>query len=74
MTYPVFDTSHINESIDGRYGPITCANCGCRLQRAADGEEVWYHFAPLGGRDARGDLVDCAEAPHDVHGRALAIA
>ena len=74
MTYPAFDTSHIAEAIDGRSGPITCSACGCRLQRAATGEEIWFHFAPMGGRDARGCRIDCADAAHDAHGRALVTA
>ena len=74
MTYPAYDTSHIAEGLDWRTGPITCQTCGCRLQRAADGEEVWFHFAPYDGRDARGDRVDCVDAPHDAHGRALVAA
>ena len=57
MTYPAFDTSHIAEAIDGRSGPITCSACGCRLQRAANGEEVWFHFAP-DGRPRRPRLPD----------------
>ena len=39
---------------DGRGGPVTCAACGCRL--AASGE-AFFHFNPLGGRDARGCRV-----------------
>ena len=39
--------------------PVTCAACGCRL--AASGE-AFFHFNPLGGRDARGCRVDCADA------------
>jgi hypothetical protein len=74
MTYPAFDTSHLTEGFDARIGPITCATCGCRLQRAADGQEVWFHFAPMSGRDARGDRVPCADAPHDAHGRAAVAA
>ena len=34
-------------------------SCGCRL--AATGE-AFVHFNPLGGRDARGCRVDCADA------------
>ena len=74
MTYPVFDTSRIADAVDFRAGPITCATCGCRLQRAADGQEVWFHFAPMLGRDARGCRIDCAESAHDSHGKALVTA
>jgi hypothetical protein len=54
---------------DGHRGPVTCAACGCRLEAAEDG---WYHFGRLGGRDARGCRIDCAEMPHTAAGRALA--
>jgi hypothetical protein len=74
MTYPVFDTSRIADAYDLPGGPVTCDTCGCRLQRAENGEEVWFHFAPLAGRDARGCLVDCADAAHNVRGRALVAA
>ncbi len=50
--------------------PVTCAACGCRLQAATgarDGE--YFHFSPLGGRDARGCRVDCVDAAHDSTGR-----
>jgi hypothetical protein len=74
MTYPVFDTSHIPDAYDLHGGPVTCSACGCRLQRAEGGREAWFHFAPLGGRDARGCRVVCADAAHDAHGRALTTA
>ena len=38
--------------------------------RHADNDIAWFHFNPLGGRDARGCRVDCADAAHDVTGRA----
>jgi hypothetical protein len=39
------------------------------------GSEAWFHFNPLSGRDARGCRVGCADAAHDVSGRAaLALA
>lgn len=50
--------------------PVTCAACGCRLEAgsgANDGE--YYHFQPLGGRDARGCRVDCVTLAHDASGR-----
>ena len=54
---------------DGQGAPVTCANCGCRLERVEDGS--FLHFGRLGGRDARGCRIDCAEAAHDVLGRPL---
>ena len=36
---------------DGRDAPVTCATCGCRLTA---GDDAFFHFNPLGGRDARG--------------------
>ena len=55
---------------DGHGAPVTCAACGCRL---APSGEVYIHFNPIGGRDARGCRVACADAPHDVTGRAIAV-
>ena len=51
---------------------MTCEACGCRLQRAT--AETYRHFAPMAGRDARGDKVACADADHDRQGRALVAA
>ncbi len=61
---------------DGRGAPVTCEGCGCRLQAVGHpGAEAWFHFNPLGGRDARGCRVGCADAAHDAAGRpALALA
>jgi hypothetical protein len=56
---------------DGRDAPVTCAACGCRL---TVGDDAFYHFNPLGGRDARGCRIDCASAAHDVQGRPIAVA
>jgi len=53
---------------DGRAAPVTCESCGCRLVVAG---EVGFHFSPLGGRDARGCRVSCADAAHDLSGRPL---
>ena len=53
---------------DGHAAPVTCASCGCRLVVAG---EVGFHFSPLGGRDARGCRVTCADAAHDLSGRPL---
>ena len=56
---------------DGRDAPVTCAACGCRLSATG---EAYFHFNPLGGRDARGCRIDCADAAHDASGRAIAVA
>jgi hypothetical protein len=56
---------------DGQVAPVTCAACGCRLAQAGEG---YVHFNPIGGRDARGDRVDCADAVHDATGRPIAVA
>jgi hypothetical protein len=55
----------------GASAPVTCASCGCRL--AASGE-AWFHFNPLGGRDARGCRVACADAAHDAAGHPISVA
>jgi hypothetical protein len=54
---------------DGQLAPVTCAACGCRLDDGGDG--TWLHFGRLGGRDARGCRIDCAEVAHDAAGRVL---
>ena len=61
---------------DGRPAPVTCAVCGCRLREAAstDVDARWFHFSPLGGRDARGCRVSCVEQAHNVSGRSISIA
>ena len=56
---------------DGRDAPVTCAACGCRLAATGD---AYMHFNPLGGRDARGCRVACADAAHDVTGRPISVA
>jgi hypothetical protein len=56
---------------DGQLVPVTCAACGCRL---ASSGKAFVHFSPIGGRDARGCRIDCADAPHDATGRPLALA
>lgn len=54
---------------EGRGAPVTCATCGCRLRAGmADNDIAWFHFNPLGGRDARGCRVDCVDSAHDVSG------
>ncbi len=61
---------------DGRAAPVTCAECGCRLQAVGHkGAEAWFHFNPLAGRDARGCRVGCSDQAHDAAGlAAVAIA
>jgi hypothetical protein len=55
---------------DGRAAPVTCSACGCRLERVGLVQQAaWFHFSPMGGRDARGCRVDCAERAHDAGGR-----
>jgi hypothetical protein len=54
----------------GQAAPVTCAACGCRLAATGD---TWFHFNPLGGRDARGCRVACADAAHDASGRAISV-
>jgi hypothetical protein len=56
---------------DGAGAPVTCATCGCRLAQTGD---AWFHFNPLGGRDARGCRVSCADAAHDASGRPVSVA
>ncbi len=56
-------------------GPVTCAACGCRLQPAAPSDAAaWFHFGGLGGRDARGCRVECADSAHDATGRPVSAA
>ena len=74
MTYPVYDSSRTPDPLDVRDGPVTCASCGCRLQASDDGQRVWYHFAPMGGRDARGCRVECVDQAHDARGRVVVTA
>jgi len=69
MTYPSFDTSGLTGAIEPKSGPVTCASCGCRLERA-EGHGAWFHFSPMAGRDARGCKVACADSAHDAAGRA----
>ena len=73
MIHP-FDSTIGPASVrDGRLAPITCAECGCRLAPLSgrmDG--AWTHYSPLGGRDARGCRVACADLAHGPDGRPLA--
>ena len=61
---------------DGHGAPVTCSTCGCRLRAGtAENDIAWFHFNPLGGRDARGCRIECADEPHDVAGyRAVSLA
>ena len=56
---------------DGQGAPVTCSACGCRLAKSGD---VWFHFHPMGGRDARGCRIGCADAAHDANGRPVSLA
>ncbi|MEZ0239769.1 MAG: hypothetical protein ACAH65_03135 [Chloroflexota bacterium] len=64
------DARPIGTVRDGHGAPVTCATCGCRLVASGD---AFFHFNPLGGRDARGCRVDCASAAHDIQGRPISI-
>ena len=75
MTAPSFNhPTDVRVVADGRFAPVTCSACGCRLHPDDDatGEPRWYHFGPLGGRDARGCRVPCADLAHDQAGVASA--
>jgi hypothetical protein len=55
----------------GHLAPVTCVVCGCRLEAiGSDDVPSWFHYGRMGGRDARGDLVPCLDAPHDSEGNA----
>jgi hypothetical protein len=64
------DTQTVMAVRDGHGAPVTCAACGCRLSQTG---EAFFHFNPLGGRDARGCRVQCASAAHDSQGRPIAV-
>jgi hypothetical protein len=77
MIHPSDPETHHSVAVrDGHGAPVTCSACGCRLKAAkADNDIAWFHFNPLGGRDARGCRVDCVDSPHDVAGyRAASLA
>ena len=59
---------------DGQQAVVTCAACGCRLQRDAGDDTVWHHFGALGGRDAMGHRTACAELSHDAFGLVAVLA
>jgi hypothetical protein len=66
------DARRLQAIRDGQVAPVTCAMCGCRLERSTTGDEpTWFHFGRFGGRDARGDRTDCVEQPHDAFGRSM---
>jgi hypothetical protein len=55
----------------GRIAPVTCGACGCRLEAVGlESDPAWFHFGRLGGRDARGHVVACIDAAHDIEGHA----
>lgn len=62
------DSRDLSGVRDGRLAPVTCSACGCRLRAAEDSASTWLHFNPLGGRDARGCRVACADLAHDASG------
>jgi hypothetical protein len=63
----------LGDPLDG--GPVTCAACGCRLQPAGPSDAAaWFHFGGLGGRDARGCRVECADSAHDSTGQPVSAA
>jgi hypothetical protein len=64
------DARPVSAVRDGHGAPVTCASCGCRLTPQGD---AYFHFNPLGGRDARGCRIDCASAAHDAEGRPIAV-
>lgn len=71
MIHPSEPELHRPLAVRGGQGaPVTCAACGCRLAATGD---AWFHFNPLGGRDARGCRVACADAAHDTSGRAISV-
>ena len=75
MIHPTTDVRRPQAVRDGHGAPVTCATCGCRLRSGmADNDIAWFHFNPLGGRDARGCRVTCADAAHDATGRAVSLA
>jgi hypothetical protein len=56
---------------EGHLAAVTCDVCGCRLEAVGEAESPsWFHYGRLAGRDARGDLVPCLDAPHDSEGHA----
>lgn len=73
----------MSDPIDGRNafvlradgGPVTCASCGCRLQPVGPTDAAaFFHFGSMGGRDARGCRVECADLAHDASGQPVPLA
>jgi hypothetical protein len=69
MIHPTDQTAAHRSVRDGQGAPVVCAACGCRLETFGDGR--FLHYGRLGGRDARGCRIDCAEIEHDRSGRPL---
>ena len=70
MIHPTDNHTATHRSVRGGQGaPVVCSACGCRLEAVEGGR--FLHFGRLGGRDARGCRIDCAELEHDVLGRPL---
>ena len=70
MIHPTDNHTVVHHAGRGGQGaPVTCNACGCRLESSGDGR--FLHYGRLGGRDARGCRIDCAEREHDVLGRPL---
>jgi len=70
MIHPTDSQSTPRRSVrDGQGAPVVCAACGCRLE--ASGEGRFLHYGRLGGRDARGCRIACAEIEHDLLGRPM---
>jgi hypothetical protein len=70
MIHPTDNHASPHAVRDGQRAAVSCATCGCRLERV-DG--TFMHFGRLGGRDARGCRIDCADSPHDAAGRAMVL-
>jgi hypothetical protein len=72
MTNNIFSEGPPRSAVrDGQIAPVTCDVCGCRLESvSSSGQEGWFHFGRMGGRDARGCRVACVELEHDASGRA----
>jgi hypothetical protein len=70
MIHPTDNQTAAYHAVRGGHGaPVVCRGCGCRLESVGNGR--FLHFGRLGGRDARGCRIDCAEREHDVLGRPL---
>jgi hypothetical protein len=69
MSFEMNSASNGSRAVrDGQQAPVTCAACGCRLERSTADPVRWFHFGRMGGRDARGCRVACVETAHDVFG------